>query len=407
MSFTPGRWLYPAVVVAALVAGCKKNDAPIPEAAPAAAHVGPPLTDDDARAFGEELAAAITTGDQAAADRLFRLADIVDRSVSNLDLSAAEKRGVVRGATAQVGQLSQRLIDEVKEGGPYKFLRAHRVDGRPRALVRSVGPAGGVNYHDFTLVRYPDGKVGAEDMYIYLSGEMISQTFRRVVLPILAEQKRGIAARLSGAERVFTTHAMTLVEINKDIAAGRHREAMEKYRALPREVQTNKVYQLVAVQAAQGASDDEYLAVLEQFREHYPDDPTTELVMVDYYVLKKKTAEAVRAIDRLDKAVGGDPHLWGLKAAVLTEAGRYPEARELAGQAIDREPGLVIGYRVRVAVALKEKNHADTLAWLKKGVLAKAIEADPAVIREDADYAAFVKSAEFAAFEEWVAERED
>ena len=47
------------------------------------------------------------------------------------------------------------------------------------------------NYHDFVLARRPDGKVRAVDAYMFLSGELISQSIRRLYIPVAAKVAPG------------------------------------------------------------------------------------------------------------------------------------------------------------------------------------------------------------------------
>src|SRR5690349_19662701 len=174
----PVGWVVAAVC---LCSGCGKKGGPNPDnpgpAPPVAAHVGPPLTDEDYREFGRKLETAVATGDNAEVGRLIRVMDLFERSISDLDLSAGMKKGMMTGASRQSGQFAGQLTDVTKNGGSYTLVRVRTVDGRKKALFRLLFAEGGVNYHEFSLARYPDGQVGTEDLYIYLSGEPLTQTF--------------------------------------------------------------------------------------------------------------------------------------------------------------------------------------------------------------------------------------
>jgi len=80
--------LVAALLVAFLAFGCKKRP---PEPAPespviplSVEHTGPPVTEDEARVFGDQLTKAVAAGDRAAINDLLRLKDMLDRSVSDL-----------------------------------------------------------------------------------------------------------------------------------------------------------------------------------------------------------------------------------------------------------------------------------------------------------------------------------
>jgi hypothetical protein len=60
---------------------------------------------------------------------------------------------------------------------------------------------------------------------------------------------------------------------------------------------------------------------------------------------------------------------------------------------------LADAYWARITVALKEKDHADTLAWLKKIVEKCAMEFEDLMKLDD--YAEFVKSPQYAEWLKW------
>ena len=66
--------------------------------------------------------------------------------------------------------------------------------------------------------------------------------------------------------------------------------------------------------------------MLEDFRKYYSQDPCLDLLLIDYYTLKKDYAQAIPCVDRLDKSVGGDPYLNVLRAASTSAAGHLNEA---------------------------------------------------------------------------------
>jgi tetratricopeptide (TPR) repeat protein len=405
--FASSRWLA-LVGLIVLVVGCKKK-VPDPESAdpaPAMVHTGPPLTEDDCKEFGEKLEKAVADGDSATVNKLLRINDLFERSISDLGLSAKDKKAVLAGAANAAGQFGAQFMKVVQEGGSYSVVRARTVNGRPRVLLRLVHGAGAVNYHEFTLVRYPDQQIATEDIYIYAAGEPITQTFRRLMLGFMAELNKGAVARLGGEEQVLTKHMGDISKMGTLARNGQNKEALAIFRKLPAELQKNKVFQIIAIQAAGGTGDDnDYLTELERFHKDHPNDPAGDLVSIDYYLLKKNYDEMFKTIDRLDKALGGDPYLEVIKAGGLAEAGRFKEARASADKVIKDAPKSPHGYWMRTTVATKEKDHTDTLKCLKALVenVEPTLEAD--ALRADERFTDFVKTPQFDEFKKWLAER--
>ncbi len=406
LSFTRQATL--VMLVAVLAFGCQKKtpspDSPTP-APPVAAHTGPPLTDADYQEFGEKLETAIATGDQAEASRLFRLMDLFERCLTDLDFSAADKRGLLQGAGASSGKMAEQIIQEVKKGGKYSLLRVRTVEGKKRVLMRLIGAEGALNYHEFTLVRYPDGRVGPEDIHILATGELITQTFRRLLLSFAAERNQGIVARLSGAEQMYTKHLPKLQTIAQDTQAGRHQQALATFRQLPAELQKDRTFQILAIQAAQGVDEKEYLAEMERFQQNHPGDPVTDLLAIDFFLVKKQYDESIKAIDRLDKMMGGDPYICVLRGGALLEAGRLEEARKETEKGIKEDPKLEAGYLARIKVAFREKNHPDALVWLKKAVENANLALDLDAEKSNPEWADFIKSPQFGQLRKWLEKR--
>ena len=400
---------YLFVLASILFVGCGKKDLPDPDSAgpaPAAASVGPPLTDEDYKAFSQQLENAVATGNTADADHLLRLLDLFERSIGDLELGAQFKKDLAKGAARGAGKLSHEFVDCVKNGGSYIFLHVHSVDGQKRALFRMRHAEGAVNYHDYSLARYPDGQIGTADIYVYLSGEPMSQSFRRVLLTLVSQKDQGMLARLKGADQILTNNLSAVQSMSNDVRSGRHKEALATFRKLPAELQNNRAFQMIAIQAAQGTKDDrEYLAEMERFRKTFPNDPSADLLSLDYFMLKKQFDEGIQSLDRLNKSLGQDPYLDVLKGGMLLEAGRLKEARAVVERAIKADMKIDLGYGMRVAIALREKNNKDVLIWLKKGIENNAVQVDIDELKNTPDYAEFVKSPEFQDLSDWLAKR--
>ena len=58
----------------------------------------------------------------------------------------------------------------------------------------------GLNYHEWLLAK-SGTSVLASDIYIYISGELLSETFRRSALPLAKEASRSFIERLTVANR--------------------------------------------------------------------------------------------------------------------------------------------------------------------------------------------------------------
>ena len=398
------RTLFSLTAIVSLVAaGCSRKpaDDEVPGPAPAPAHTGPALSNEDYTAFARDLESALAAGDQAAVTGMLRPMDLFERSLSDLNFTPRDRSAILRGAKRSGDQWAVQFINQVGNGGKYTLLRIREVDGKKHLIMRLVGAEGAVNYHDFTLIRYPDGRVGTEDIYIYAAGETVTQMFRRIMMKFAAEHNRGIVDRLTGSEQVFIKHVASLQRITELLREGEARSALTLFHGLPEELKSNKVFQLIAIQAAQQLDEETYLAELDRFRKAHPNDPAADLLMIDYYTIKMDYDRAGESLDRLDRAVGGDAYLVAVKAALYSEAGRPKDARAAYEKAIAADPKLDIAYSGLISITLEEKDFAATLKWLKKGSATGAIAVDLQTIKDAPEYADFVKSPEYRKLQEW------
>jgi tetratricopeptide (TPR) repeat protein len=399
-----------AFLCAALVltqTGCQKGLPDPASPAPALENAdSPPPTGQEARHFAERMLRAVRARDAAAIDALLRLRDLSERLVSDLEVSPNERRSFLEGVAKALKRVSygQQILQAIGDDGSYKLLRIRTVDGRPRPLFRMIHSDGRINYHEYVLARHKDGEVATEDVFILMTGERISQTMRRLVIPFFASvRNKSLLQKIAPDE---LGNLKTFGAMADAIRAGDFKSAVAHYRTLPRKYQEQKPVLIGYVQATMNLGADgegEYLAALETFRKLYPDDAAVDFISIDYFYLKKQYDQARKAIDRLDQAVGGDPYLNVVRGNASMEAGRFEEARQAMEKAIQAEPDATNAYWVRISLALREKKHADTLKWLQAIVEKCHVEVqDLAAVPE---YADFVKSPQYGEWQKWYAGR--
>jgi tetratricopeptide (TPR) repeat protein len=394
---------------ALLISSACNKESPTPnpdKPAPAVQAAGPAVTADEARQFAERLSQATKVGDLAKVHQLIRWNDLRERLVNDLDLTATERLKLRRASQDPEGRkgFGLQILNAIAGGGSYKLLRVHSVKGRPRALFRLITANGSVNYHDYTLARFPDGGIGMEDVYDILRGEPISQTWRRMFTPFVARLRQ--SERLKGGDADDLKDHLKFIDMMKTFQKRQFAQAAASYRQLSQKFQRDNgvliMHMQVLMQQGEPAEKD-YLAAMEKFRKLYPDDAAIDLISVDYYFLKKQYDEAARAVHRFEKAIGGDPYLGALRGNMLLEAKRYGEAREVSEQAIKAEPTLENAYRIRVRVSLHEQRYDAALEWLKKMVEACHVTVeDLATVPE---YAGFVQSPQYREWQKWYAAR--
>lgn len=370
------------------------SDSPVP----AFAHAGAPVDEQEAMVFGLELETAVAERDRATVERLLALSDVLKRATS--DLSEDKFFPDLRAAFAK--RVSDELLALPTTKGSYKLLRVRTVNDRPRLLFRILTGTAAANYHDIALGRNEAGHVVLDDIDVMTMGEPLGQTMRRLAIDYLnARYGRGATDR----DRLIGQHSKTILEFNTKVTDGKGADAMAAYRRLPPELRKDKGLQLIAITAARQVSDATYVELMDAYRRDHPDEPNCDLVTLDALFLTFRFEKAVDALDRLRTAVGGDAYLDAMKAAMLAELGRFEDARTTAERAVHDEPTLTEAYWARALIAIKEKDHAGTLAWLKKVVEDRHETLNFATMVRDRKNAAFCASPQFQELRQWYQNR--
>ncbi|WP_435020475.1 tetratricopeptide repeat protein [Tundrisphaera sp. TA3] len=395
-------WPSPRTAAALVAFGLLSNAAlgvapPADGPPPAVRSVGKPPTEAECLAVGEAITKAIDEGDIAAFDRAFDWDAVYQSTTGGVEAAESFRKGFVEGieqARRANKGLSASIIQAVQKGGTYSLLRYHTKEKGPRLLFRLLSPEAGVNYHDLPLARRADGSVRVVDAYIYLSGEMISQTMRRLYIQGVAKASGGILNRLTGEDQRFLKAIGKISEMNEGLRNGKFAEVLATYKGLDPDFQKDRSILLIRLQAAQGLGDDaEYGLSIEDYRTAYPKDACIDILSIDYYTLKKEWPEALACIERLDKAVLGDPYLQVMRAGVRTEQGDFAAARADLDKAEAAEPDLIQSYWTRISIALKQKDYDETLRVLR--LIRDRFQAEFADLATVPDYKGFTESPQY------------
>lgn len=340
--------------------------------APAAVAAPGALSEAECRDYAEAVIKAVEAGDQAAFNGLVHWDALFETMLAGLDISEPFRSGVLTGLRSSLLNeqrgFAGQLVQTSKRGGSIHFLRTRQNHGRQVVLFRFLfaDSASGVNYYEFVPRRSPDGRVRATDIYVYLSGEFLSETLRRTLLPILADRSRSIFDRLIAGERDYVQDFPRIGEASQLVAQGKPAEALAIYKTMRPATRNQKIVLLGRLAAAQAVDEKEYAAVIEDFRRLFPDDPCLDIISIDGYLLRKDYSGAMKALDRLDRSLGGDPYLDLLRANISEERGDRGEARRFARLAVEREPSLLAAHWTLVTMSLHAKDYQETLERLKE-----------------------------------------
>lgn len=268
-------------------------------------------------------------------------------------------------------KLGEMIVQRMGKRGAYRFLRFTHRDGRIAALFRLNGPAG-LNYHELILSVGADGRARIADMYVMVSGELLSQTIRRTVRMAADEGKGRELAEAMDNARAMKTH----------LAAGRSAAALAAYRTLPRWLQDEKWVQILRLEAAGRAGRKEYDEAAADFRRRFGDDPAADLSAAVVYDTQKQYDRALEAIVRLDRRIGGDAYLDFMRGLTVAAGGDAQQGRAILHAALEREPTLYEAYEVLIRLAMRQNDPDAAVEVLERAArsgVAVEVESEPAL----------------------------
>lgn len=345
--------------------------------------------------IARKIEASIREGDGKDVDVILDRAKLVERSLKGAPGDAKFKAGF-RAGLLKSFSLGPALAQVVREnGGTYTFLRLRAEGDTRRALFRMV-LGDSFNYHDFRIETEAGGALQVTDTHVFLSGEWLSETFRRSYLGLVAAEP-GMLGKLTGKENEYVKALTKINEMTTLKQEGKSAEALRVFAALPPEVQKDKMALLLRYQAAAEAAPSELPKILADFEKAHPGDACLPAISIGAHLEAGRLDKALAALDAVDASVGGDAYLDVQRASVHLRAKAFDKAKVSALRAKDREKGLADAYWTLVTISLEEKAYGDTLKWLR------AVEKDLGLEISDLTkieiYAGFVKSPEH---EEWL-----
>lgn len=367
------------------VVGCKAVRQAISDrlspasSASAAVAAGRPATEQEAAAFAERIEQALRTNRDLGA--LIGVDQIVARGFADLDLPASQASAAARGAAEKFGEALQLAM---KAGSTYKLLANRVVDGERRVKFRLLQADGAFNYHDYVVVTN-GGTQSAVDVHVLTTGEPLSGSLRRSLLPVAVELKKGIIARLTTKESAYVENMPTILKMTK--LQTDPKGALSAYASLPPVLKTEKNVLMLRVQAASLVDDAAYLAAMEDFRRAFPNDPALGVMSIDYFYLKKMHKEAIDQVSALEQVSGPDAHLNTLRANVHTELGAIEPAKEELEKALALEPDLAEAVQLAIALDLASKDDAAAISKIQE---ARKRNVALGRLIENPDYIAFM-----------------
>jgi hypothetical protein len=354
------------------------------------------ISSQEATEWANEWAQAIVGNQSGTIDRLFDWEGLYERAVDPLNLSSRDRESFEKGLReGNIGSnISSQIAMACAKGGSYRLVRLVRRDGVLHAVFRFQSLQTGINYHDMRLVR-KDREIIGDRLFVAISGEELADTIRALALPTVKSN----AVREESAEK--TEDAAALESIYKMLVSARAGETETTkriYEGLPDRYQNSKNALLAMIMAKSAfESEEEYLAIIDQYSTNFPNDPSLGLVVIDAAIGRKDWDLLETCRQRIQAWTGGDDFIDLMVAATLARGGELERANELS-KGIDPAPLMIApAHDFKLAIALSNNDHPTVLQQLRilrdsYGLKIPGVETAPyfASFRESREYQQWV-----------------
>lgn len=330
---------------------------------------GPAITEEDARAFADDVASSAVPCDATALGGLL--------AVDNTAVAA-------------------RLVCEwLKDVSSYKLVSVRSVGGTPHPILRRLlthedSGAMFVNYDELALTRAADGTLRIADVFSFRQGVWISE---------LIEANSATVAGSTDFLGPSSTHPEVRAARDQ-LRDGDRAGALAAIDALPPAIRTERGVQMLRVRAASKQGADAYKAALDELAKTFPDDPAIALIELDGALDRGDGTAAGHWIDVLEKAIGVEAYLESQRVVALVRMGDLDRALTAANAAVELEPTLTRALEIKLDVLIAKKQWTDVLATMQELESKHGTSFDVAKLRAEPHLAELVK---LPAFQDWAA----
>lgn len=262
-------------------------------------------------------------------------------------------RGFAKGImnTAKMGT---QIISTLKNFADFEFVKQYQKNGRHHIIYRIFTDEGGLNYHDYELLK-EDGKCKIADVYVYITGENLSETISTMYKTMFPTGTASSDINVDGFKRVK--------EVKNLMVSGNNTEAKILLDALPPLVKNTKSVMILDVVICANLTPDEYTNAINDFNLQFPNEPNMDLLMLDNYVNKKDYRSLLASVNALDAKINKDPVLDYHRYLSYNLLGKSDSSMVYLLQLVKNKPEFQRGILELIAVYLEEddKKSSDSL----------------------------------------------
>jgi len=298
----------------------------------------------------------------------------------------------------------QRIADLVKISGHYTAINYSIIGDTITALFRFVSDEG-LNYHEYLIYHKSDifkkDDFKIIDIYILISGQYISETFRQIFEPLKLQDEsfygkiKNILSKFFGEKKEHIDDLTNFNLLLNEFVNGNYQKAYDIYNSLSDKFRKTKSVQLTNIQVVQYLNENLFVKYTNQYRNNFPNDVGLDLILIDYFLTKNDYIEALNCIQNLENYSPNDGYLQYLKSFIYSMKGDKNNYIKYANLSIKLEPWLPEPYYSLIEFYLPLKQYSNVIGLMDKAEVNAGIIYDNNFLKENEVFHDFIKSSEY------------
>jgi len=293
----------------------------------------PVISDQDAQAWADQLAKAITAKDSKKFTReLFDRDQLLKDAIGGIP-EGEYKRGFRKGVDSAIANNMATMVSS----SDFSVRRIRNTEFGSAVLTRFISEDGSVAFVLWRLLKSEQGDVKAVDMLSLGVGEWTSQVLARAAV-VSMPKEASFLQKLTGKQLEISKGGGQFLAMSRAQTAKELQSVLSIYSKLPASLRSEKFIKLMRLNAALHVDDGEYMKAIQDFRKTHPNDMASLLHSIDFYFMKEDFQSMRGSIDSIIEQVGPDSHLYNLKAVGYSSENNHAEAAKVLKLAIKTEP---------------------------------------------------------------------
>lgn len=342
----------------------------------------------DYNGFAIELEKSLNEHNPDFFNQHFDFKTIINNIVNSIEVPDDYRKGFEMGMQANLN-VGKTLVKLLGQDGAIKLLNV-KMSPQPTAFYR-VASSEGINYVEMYLAPSDNKteKVKIKDFYIYQGGLIFSATLQRLYYSPLAGKLDSIKIdKAPAVEQAFIRNFSKIDTLTGLAEEKKYQEALALYKTMPKELQKDKMMQVMKLNIAHEAGEEAYKSATKEYRKLFPDDCGLEYMQMNMAMMgHNDTTKLFSAIDALDKRIGGDPYLNIIRSDISYSFNNTVQARSYLEKAIKTDPELEDGYWRLIGLLIDAGKYDDAVSYFPE--MQKRFKVNPANFLPRDQYNAF------------------